>query len=206
VHWKSLGAAALIAAGAASAQAPLSQPARTCDIHIYPADGIHSVGEDFDAVKRLDQDLRDYYRAAGRSLDWLTPDRQLTLVSQLPIAQLVGADNGPTTMHPEPLTRHQALEPGPRQLGGGCVVEVMLPQLMLERGGLATRSLRVFGVVRRYDNGALTRSYSGFASSPMEGFRLKTPEDASAATSLVEQAYRHAVETVLRNSLKAPRK
>ncbi|HKX92519.1 MAG TPA: hypothetical protein VJM15_08880 [Sphingomicrobium sp.] len=184
----------------------MPESARSCDIHVYPADGVHSVGEDFDAVKRVDQDLRDYYRAAGRSLDWLTPDRQLTLISQLPIARLIGADNSPTTMHSEPLSRHQALEPGPRQPGAGCVVEVMLPQLMLERGGLAGRSLRVFGVVRRYDNGALTRSYSGFASSSMEGFRLKAPEDAPAATSLVEQAYRGAVETVLRNSTKIPRK
>ena len=52
-------------------------------------------------------------------------------------------------MHPEQLTRHQAIEPGARNTANGCMDEIMLPQIMLERGGLATRSLRLFGVVRR---------------------------------------------------------
>jgi hypothetical protein len=206
---KSLGAAALAAAwvtSAAAASGPGGQPAASCELHVYPADGVHSVGEDFDAVKRVDQDLRDYYRAAGRSLDWLTPSRQLALVGELPIDQLVGVVEASKTMHATPLTRRQALEPGSRHLSTGCVLEVMLPQAMLERGGLAKRSLRIFGVVRRYDNGTLTRSYNGFAAAPMEGFRLKSPSDAPAATALVEQAYRGAVETLLRNSAKTPRK
>ena len=199
---KFIGAAAMAAASAGAAAQAAASAAAQCDVHVYPADGVHSVGEDFDAVKRVDQDLRDYYAAAGRQLDWLTPARQLELVGQLPLAQLVGADAAAPTMHPEPLTRRQALNAGPRHPAPGCVVEVMLPQILLERGGLATRSLRLFGVVRRYDNGALTRSYSGFAATPMTGFRLKEPADAPAATALVEQAYRGAVETMLRNSTK----
>ena len=204
MYLKFLGAAAIAAAAAASVAAAPQSAAR-CDVHVYPADGVHSVGEDFDAVKRVDQDLRDYYSAAGRSLDWLTPARQLELVGQLPVANLVGAD-GAITLHPEPLTRRQALDAGPPQNSPGCAVHVMLPQIMLERGGLATRSLRLFGVVRRYDNGTLTRSYSGFAATPMAGFKLKTPADAPIATALVEQAYRGAIETLLRNSTQTKRK
>ena len=206
---KLLGAAALAAAWVTSAAATPgseSQSAASCELHVYPADGVHSVGEDFDAVKRVDQDLRDYYSAAGRSLDWLTPSRQLALVGELPVGQLVGVAEASKTMHAAPLTRRQALEPGPRHASSGCVFEVMLPQAILERGGWAERSLRIFGVVRRYDNGTLTRTYSGFAATPMDGFRLKSPSDAPAATALVEQAYRGAVESLLRNSAKTPRK
>ena len=202
MYLKFIGAVALAAASAAvTAQTTAPAPAR-CDVHVYPADGVHSVGEDFDAVKRVDQDLRDYYSAAGRPLDWLTPGRQLELIGQLPLAQLAGADGGAATMHPQPLTRRQALDAGPRHPSPGCVIEVMLPQILLERGGLAKRSLRLFGVVRRYDNGTLTRGYSGFAATPMTGFKLKDPGDAAAATAMVEQAYRGAVETMLRNSTK----
>ena len=206
---KCLGAAALAVAwvpSAAAAPGSGAQSAASCELHVYPADGVHSVGEDFDAVKRVDQDLRDYYRAAGRSLDWLTPHRQLALLGEMPLDELAGVVGTGRTMHPEHLTRRQALEPGPRQTAGGCMVEIMVPQIMLERGGLATRSLRLFGVVRRYENGSLVSGYSGFAASPMPGFKIKTAADADSATALVEQAYRGAVETLLRNSTKPKRK
>lgn len=202
MHLKFIGAVALAAASVAGTAQITAPAAAKCDVHVYPADGVHSVGEDFDAVKRVDQDLRDYYAAAGRPLDWLTPGRQLELIGQLPLAQLAGAEGGAATMHPQPLTRRQALDAGPRHTSPGCVIEVMLPQILLERGGLATRSLRLFGIIRRYDNGTLTRNYSGFAATPMTGFKLKAPSDAPAATALVEQAYRGAVEAILRNSTK----
>jgi len=208
VNLKLSCAAALVAASVAVAAAaqPNSEPAQRCDIHVYPADGVHSVGEDFDSVHQVDQDLRHYYETAGRSLDWLTTSRQLTLLGDMPLGDLAGVAERSKVMHAEPLSRHQALEPGPRESSTGCIVEIMLPQLMLERGGLATRSLRLFGVVRRFENGSLVHGYSGFAAGPMTGFQLKTPADASAATAMVEQAYRIAVETMLRNSAKPPRK
>lgn len=196
-------AASLAFATAAEAQ---PAPAGSCSIHVYPADGVHSVGEDFDAVHQVDQDLRHYYQTAGRALDWLTPKRQLELVDGMPLGGLVGVTTGANILHSEPVTRRQALQPGPREAASGCVIEILVPQIMLERGGLATRSLRLFGVIRRYENGALIGAYSGFASAPMTGFQLKGPADAPAATALVEQAYRSAVETMLRNSTKSPRK
>lgn len=186
-------------------QAATTAPSGACDIHVYLADGPHSVGEDIDAVHRVDQDLRHYYETAGRPLDWLTPNRQLTLLSDMPLANLARVSEGAKVMHPETLSRHQALEPGAREQSAGCVVEIMLPQIMLERGGLATRSLRLFGVVRRYENGSLVRSYSGFAAAPMTGFQLRTPADAMGATAIVERAYRGAVEILLSNSAKSPR-
>jgi hypothetical protein len=189
--------------GAGPAQSQAAAP--SCDVHIYPAEGVHSVGEDFDAVHKVDQDLADYYRNAGRNLNWLSPDRQLALLGEMQLGKQVGVTAASTTLHPEPLTRHQALQPGPRNASGACVVEVMVPQIMLERGGLSGRSLRVFGVVRRYYNGALVATYSGFAAGSMAGFQLKTPADADSATALVEQAYRGAVATLVRNSLGKPK-
>lgn len=207
-----MAAAALVAASASDAASARTKPPQmvepppSCELHVYPADGVHSVGEDVDAVKRVDQDLRHYYEMAGRSLDWLTPKRQLALLGDMPLDQLAGVAGRARTMHPEQLTRRQALEPGPRQTASGCMVEIMLPQIMLERGGLATRSLRLFGVVRRYDNGSLVSGYSGFAAAPMTGFQIRSPADADSATTIVEQAYRGAVETLLRNSAKPKRK
>jgi hypothetical protein len=208
VNLKLLGAAALVAvsmAGAASAQSN-SEPAQACEMHVYPADGVHSVGEDFDAVHQVDQDLRHYYETAGHSLDWLTPTRQLALLGDMPLAALSGAGEGEKVMHAEPLSRHQALEPAPRTSTQGCLVEIMIPQIMLERGGLATRSLRLFGVVRHYEKGEMASSYSGFAAAPMTGFQLKSPADADAATAIVETAYRSAVQSLLVNSTKPPKK
>lgn len=173
-----------------------------CALHVYPADGVHSVGEDFDAVHQVDQDLHHYYQVAGRSLDWLTPTRQLALLDSVPLTALLGLNEGSKVMHSEPLSRHQAIEPGQHDKAGGCEVEIMLPQIMLERGGLATRSLRLFGVVRRYENGALISSYSGFAAAPMQGFQLQTPADADGATRLVEASYRTAVQSLLQNASK----
>jgi hypothetical protein len=210
---KLLGAAALAGACLSSTAAARSKsdqtdalPAISCDIHVYPADGPHSVGEDMDAVHRVDQDLRHYYEVAGHSLDWLTPNRQLSLLEDVPLASLVGVSQRQRTMHPQTLTRRQALEPGAREEATSCSVEIMLPQIMLERGGLATRSLRLFGVVRRYENGALVHGYSGFAAAPMTGFQIRGPADAPAATAIVEEAYRKAAETLLGNSAKPPRK
>jgi len=205
------GAVALVAAyvlGSSSlafAQAtPTSRGA--CELHIYPADGPHSVGEDFDAVHRVDQDLKHYYETAGRSLDWLTPGRQQALLQDMAIAELAGAPSAAVVMHSEPLSRRKALEPGPHAGAGDCVIEVMVPQIMLERGGLAPRSLRIFGIVRRFDGGTLVRTYSGDAAAPMTGFQLKSPADADNATQIIEQAYRGAIEAFLRNSTKPPRK
>jgi hypothetical protein len=195
----------LFAAGTASAQ-PSSESAQRCEVHVYPADGPHSVGEDFDAVHQVDQDLRHYYETAGRPLNWLTPSRQIALLSEMPLGELAGVSSAAKTVHSEPLSRHQAIEPGQREPGSGCVVEIMFPQIMLERGGLAARSLRLFGVVRHYQDRALVRGYSGFAAGSMAGFQLKSPADADAATETVEGAYRSAVEILLRNSTKPPRK
>jgi len=204
-----MGAAALlIAAGLSSEESAQAaqQPSQQCQIHVYPAEGVHSVGEDFDAVHQVDQDLHHYYETAGRSLDWLTPVRQTALLGAMPLDEFAGVSPAMKTVHAESLSRHQALEPGPRELGTGCVLDVMLPQVMLERGGLAGRSLRLFGVVRRYENGALVKGYSGFAAGSMAGFQLKSAADADSATAVVENAYRTAVETLLRNSAKPPRK
>ena len=198
-----LAGASVAASPAAAAQAATPQ---ACAIHVYPADGVHSVGEDLDAVHRVDQDLRHYYEMAGRSLDWLTPNRQVALLDEMPLDELAGVAPGGKTMHPEHLTRRQALEPGPRQTASGCTIEMMVPQIMLERGGLATRSLRLFGVIRRYENGSLVSGYSGYAASPMPGFQIKSPADADSATTLVELAYRSAITTLLRNSTKPKRK
>jgi hypothetical protein len=205
-----LYAAAVLAStalgAAAFAQSTAANAAAVCSIHVYPADALHSVGEDFDAVHAVDQDLHHYYETAGRPLDWLTPTRQLALLDELPVDQLVGIPSSTKTLHSTPLSRHQALQPGPREAGAGCMVEMAFPQIMLERGGLATRSLRLFGVVRRYEDGVLVGSFSGFAAAPMTNFQLKSPADAELATAIVENAYRGAVETLLRNSAKSPRK
>ena len=197
--WRLPGALVLAIFGAASAAAQTPSPA--CDIHVYPSEGVHSVGEDFDAVHDVDQDLAAYYRAAGRPLNWLTPERQLALLGELDMGALVGVTERSTTFHPLPLTRRQALKAGARNASSDCVYEIMLPQIMLERGGLAARSLRLFGVVRQYQGGNLVRGYTGFASGPMTGFRLKSPADVDSATGVVEQAYRNAVQVLLQNSI-----
>ena len=200
-----VAAYALVSPSLAAAQEDLSR-GESCQLHLYPADGPHSVGEDFDAVHRVDQDLKHYYQAAGRSLDWLTPARQQGILRDLPVAELAGTPSASIVMHGEPLSRHEALDPAPRVSAGDCLLEVMIPQIMLERGGLAPRSLRVFGIVRRFEHGALVRTYSGDAAAPMTGFQLRSPADAQSATEVVEQSYRAAVEAFLRNSAKPPRK
>lgn len=198
-------AAAYLLAPLSTAFAQSDVNSSTCEIHLYPSDGPHSVGEDFDAVHRVDQDLKHYYETAGRSLDWLTPARQQALLHEIPVAELVGLPSASLVSHPDPLSRRKALDPAPHSSAGDCLVEVMVPQIMLERGGLAPRSLRVFGIVRRFEHGTLVRTYSGDAAAPMTGFQLKSPADAESATQIVEQAYRGAVGTLLTNSTKKPR-
>ena len=187
------------------AQPVAAQPAAApagCEIHVYPADGAHSVGEDFDAVHKLDQDIATYYRTAGRNLNWLSIERQQALLATLDLGSLGGVGVGTATFHPAALTRHGATAPGPRTpLGAGCRLEVMVPQILLERGGLSNRSLRVFGVVRHYDHGQLIHGFSGFASAPMSGFSLRSPIEADAATAVVEAAYVGAVDKLLRFSV-----
>ena len=202
---KYLSAIALLFACASGAGFE-AHAASACTVHVYPADGVHSVGEDFDAVHRVDQDLRHYNEVAGRPLNWLTPDQQLSLLREIPLATLAGVGDASTVLHPQSLSRHQALEPGPHEDASGCAVEILVPQIMLERGGLASRSLRVFGVVRRFEGGALASSYSGFAAAPMTGFQMKSPADAESATQLVEAAYKSAVESLLSNAFKKPKK
>lgn len=101
-----------------------------------------------------------------------------------------------------PISRSEALaEPATNPVE--CTIRVMVPKVILERGGLAQRSLRIFGVVRRYQGGALTGSFSAFTSGPMLGFKLAGPADVPTATALVEQAYKTAVESFLENSSKS---
>lgn len=191
--------ACLVASPLAAQPSPI--PAN-CDIHFYPAERLHSVGEDFDAVKRVDQDLRDYDALAGRRLDWLNVERQLALLDKDGLATLLGTSGAAVTAQAIPLKRSQALAPGPHVAAPpACLVEVMAPQLWMERGGLAKRSLRLFGVVRRYQAGKIATSYSGFAVAMLPGFRLKTPDDASAATAQVERAYTEAVRSLVIQSL-----
>lgn len=198
---------ALALAGACVANAASAQSTPVCEVHIYPADGIHSVGEDFDAVKRVDQDLKHYYEMAGRSLDWLTPKRQGEILVGMGVGKMIGVSEQSLVVHPETLNRREALAPGlKRPAAAACTVELMLPQVMLERGGLAARSVRVFGIVRRYENGTQVSTFSSYGAAPMPGFEIRSPDDADKATQVVEQAYRGAVEELLRNSTKTKRK
>ena len=167
---------------------------------VYPADRLHSVGEDFDAVHGLDQDLDHYYAVAGRPLDWLTTRGQIELLKGLPFGELSGVETARLDLHTRPLNRAEALAPGPRSAEAACVFEIYIPQIILERGGLSSRSLRIFGVARRYDQGKLTQSYSSYAAAPITGFQLRSPADASTATQLIETAYVEAVRTFLHNS------
>lgn len=198
MNGKLLSAFALVFAYAFAAQAPASTTSQ-CTLHVNPADRLHSIGEDFDAVHGLDQDLDHYYAVAGRRLDWLTTRRQIELLKGVPLGELSGLDSAQLELHTKPLNRAEALASGPRS-AEGCVFEIYLPQIMLERGGLSSRSLRIFGVARRYDQGKLTHSYSGYAAAPMTGFQLRSPADASTATQLIETAYVEAVKTFLHNS------
>lgn len=193
---------ALLAIGSASIGQTASQ---TCAIHVYPAEKLRSVGEDFDAVHKLDQDLQSYERIAGKPLGWLSPARQLELTGSLDLRGLANLRDATAILHPQPLTRLEAIAPGPHTSGGGCLLEVAIPQIFLERGGLATRSLRLFGVVRLYRDGQLVRGFSGFASSPMAGFRMKSAADLPASTQLVESAYREAVAKLVLASLQKPK-
>lgn len=187
-------------AGALPAQTTSS--AAPCEIHFYPAERLHSVGEDIDAVHKLDQDLKDYDLAAARPLGWLDIDRQRELVDGSGLASQLGYPAGTVTLSPTPLKRSQALAAGPHVAPApGCLVEVMLPQLLMERGGLSARSLRLFGVVRKYQEGRLAASYAGFAVGALPGFKLRVPTDAPAATTLVEQAYVQAVRALVAQSL-----
>ena len=176
--------------------------AAPCEIHFYPAERLHSVGEDFDAVHKLDQDLKDYDLAAGRPLDWLTTDRQRALVDGAGVASTLGLSSATFSSSPTSLKRSQALAPGPHVTPApACLVEVMVPQLLMERGGLSFRSLRLFGIVRRYQDGRMTSSYSGFAIGALPGFKLRNSSDAAAATALVEAAYGNAVRALVSQSL-----
>jgi hypothetical protein len=197
---------AMSSASQKEATEPSSLSSPACGIHLYPADGPHTVGDDFDANHRVDQDLRHYAETAGHPLDWLSPSRQQVLLSALPIGSLLGVAEGSKTYHTQALTRAQALQPGPRTRSDNCSVEILIPQIMLERGALSARSLRVFGVIRRFEAGSQMAGYSGYASAPMTGFQMRAPADADAATAIIENAYREAVETLLRNSAKPPRK
>ena len=205
MKWKVLSALALLTT-CAGAPANAQPQGTGCDVHVYPAQGVHSVGDDMDNVHELDQDLRHYNEMAGRPLDWLTPARQLDLLRSVSTSATTALGLSTATFHPEPLTRREALEPGPRIGGDGCTVEILVPQIWLERGALATRSLRVFGIVRRYERSALVQSYSGYAAAPMAGFQMRTPADEQAATQLVESSYIAAVETLLRNAEKVKSK
>lgn len=191
------GLGALLVSSGATAQ-PTSRP---CETHFFPAAQLHSVGEDFDQVKRVDQDLRMYDQLAGKPLDWLTPARQVELAGKEPLAALIGVNQVSVTVH-DPLTRLQATDPARAPASGNaCILEISTPQLLMERGGLAKRSLRIFGVVRHYENGQLIRRYSGFAAVLLTGFRLQGPQDAVAATALVEQAYSQAMNLLVQQSL-----
>lgn len=188
-----------LSAQAAPSTAPSTAP---CDIMVYPAERLHSVGEDFDAVHKLDQDLKDYDLAAGRPLGWLDMDRQRALVDGSGLAGQLGYPAATVTLSPTPLKRSQALAAGPHVTPApACLVEVMVPQLLMERGGLSSRSLRLFGVVRHYRDGRLAASYAGFAVGALPGFKLRVPADAAAATTLVEQAYVTAVRALVAQSL-----
>lgn len=180
----------------------LAQPnGRPCTTHFYPAARLQSVGESFAAVKRVNQDLRSYDQAAGRPLEWLTLARQVELASQQRLAETIGINQVEWQVH-DPLTRLQAADPARVQAGAtACVLEISTPQLILERGGLAARSFRIFGVVRHFENGQLVRRYSGFASAPMAGFRLESPSDVVQSTSIVENSYIQALGILMRQSL-----
>ncbi len=196
---RAIGVALCLAAAASPAAA---QPnGRPCTTHFYPATRLQSVGESFLAVKRVDQDLKTYDQAAGQTLEWLTIARQVELASQQRLAGTIGINQVEWLVH-DPLTRLQATDPARVQAGAtACVLEISTPQIVLERGGLAARSLRLFGVVRHFENGQLVRRYAGFASAPMTSFRLESPSDVIQSTNIVESSYIQALGILMRQSL-----
>src|SRR4051794_7267641 len=106
----------ILPAAAAAIFLASAQPAgagAACGMRYYPAAKLQSVGEDFDAVHKLDQDLQEYDRNAGRPLGWLTPDRQQQLLVALDAGSLLGVEPAKLAAGGASLKRSEALGPGP---------------------------------------------------------------------------------------------
>lgn len=187
-------AAALLAALAAPARAQPSGAPDACELHVWPAPELKAVTQGWVWNHTVDQAF-DPARGGIERPKVLAPEAQAELLAGLDLPALLHVAPARVVVHPEPLTRAEALAPG-RQSGSAspCYSELIVRQIFYDYAPMAGKSLRSLLSFRRFgDSPEVRSSFTTFAESGLLTFPAATAEQAQAAESELRQAYRSNV-------------
>jgi hypothetical protein len=165
-----------------------------CEVHIWPSRQLDVITEGGWSVHSLNRRFQADQKAIGAPTTLLAPARQVELMPRAAIADSVDLPDSPIIVHETPLSRLEAEKAVPHaQTAVPCSVEVLNVRLFYEKGALSSRSVRVFGVVRRWDGGRLSWSWSGFGVADIVNFPPKTAAAVPGSIEELERSWTVAV-------------
>jgi hypothetical protein len=130
-------AVALLAFAPAAAEA-------ACELHIWPASGLHSISSGWFKGVMLGGIGKQREGYPSLSNDPLAPAIQITLLSAQPTAAMLGQNGAVLVAHDTPLTRRQVTVPGRHSTSTApCYSELIVDDIFHEDAALSRPSLRV---------------------------------------------------------------
>jgi hypothetical protein len=183
-------------ASPAFAQAPA--PA-ACEMHVWPAPELKAVTQGWVWNHTVDQAFDPSKGGVARP-KVLEPEAQAALLATIDLAELFRAAPAQVVIHPEPLSRAQALSPARQSPSASpCYSELIVRQIFYDYAPMAGKSLRTLFVYRRFGDAPEVRSsFSTFGETSLATFPAATAAEAKAAETELQMAYRANVHVFAR--------
>lgn len=185
---------ALAQQAAAGADQPAQDPSQ-CEIHVWAADRLHSLTEGAIWNNVMDSAMTPHGgRVTERAVPptALDPEIQRAQLAKLPIDRWFRLPGARVTIHAEPARRRANAPATGRQTASAapCYREITIARNFFNRSGLTSRTLRTMVIYDEYgDQPAPARSFVSWATTALNTFPAKKPEDEAAAAAEILTAF-----------------
>ena len=176
-------------------QPPAPAVTSQCEIHVWPADRLHSLTEGAIWNNTLDSAITPHGgRVTERAVPTtaLDPETQRAQLAKLPIDRWFRVPGAKVEIHTEQSRRRATGRVAGRQTASTapCYREVTIARNFFNRSGLASRTLRTLVIYDEYgDQPAPVRSFVSWASTDLAIFPAKKAEDEADAAAEILTAF-----------------
>ncbi len=173
---------------------PASMTAAPCELHVWPAPEIKAVTQDWIFNHTVNQAFDPNKGKIDKPQGLISDQR--ALLAQLDLATMVSVAGSVTVVHEQPLSRAEvtAVKARHAQSASPCYTELVVSQIFYDAAPLAQKSLRSLIVLRRFGDAAEPKSvFSTWADSDLKLFPPTRPDQAEAALSELETAYKNNI-------------
>ena len=210
---KLLAVVAVLTPASVAAQAAGSDAPSKCEIHVWPANALHTLTEGAVWNNVIDSAFTTH---PGRTPERqvpphgpLDPAGQLALLSDLDLPTLFHSPGGTVVLHDATSARRPTTVTAGRQTASTspCYVEITVAKNFFNRSGLTSNTLRTLFILDDYgDRQTPIRSFVAWGTTALAIFPAKQAAQAAAADAEIAAAFQANLRQFSGYAFAIPRK